>query len=386
MFFTKDLLDIYLYPKYSNFSYLLFVISVHAPISIFMGVITSLYRSVLKIKEIMLYGTFISVPLRGAITFVVFQYTDNIFYLVAIDIFIQLLTLFLMYYFFNKKEFNIFNNNKSFNNESLIDNNILSYGKKMYANSIISLFSTQGLAFLIGVLLLPEQMGIYRILIQIAALSMFLNKNLRNIFSPAISKLYEENKISELNVLYKQTTFIVNILTIPFCILMIFFADVFLKLYSFSTEEILLYKPFLIILIIARMIYLLAGNSGAFMTMAGIEKKELLIQTIRGTLSILLALIFIEEYKLGAVVILIIFSMIFVAIAQLISIKKEINISPFSSELFLLIFLSIPIVFFAVNYQITFSFYHYILIPIIVYLFYFVVFYKRLKKIYLEIK
>ena len=286
-----------------------------------------------------------------------------------------------MYYFFNKKEFNIFNNNKSFNNEFLIDNSILSYGKKMYANSIISLFSTQGLAFLIGVLLLPEQMGIYRILIQIAALSMFLNKNLRNIFSPAISKLYEENKISELNVLYKQTTFIVNILTIPFCILMIFFADVFLKLYSFSTEEILLYKPFLIILIIARMIYLLAGNSGAFMTMAGIEKKELLIQTIRGTLSILLALIFIEEYKLGAVVILIIFSMIFVAIAQLIYIKKEINISPFSSELFLLIFLSIPIVFFAVNYQITFSFYHYILVPIIVYLFYFVVFYKRLKKI-----
>lgn len=386
MFFTKDLLDIYLYPKYDNFSYLLFVISVHAPISIFMGVITSLYRSVLKIKEIMLYGTFISVPLRGVMTFLVFQFTDNIFYLVAIDIFTQLLTLFLMYYFFNKKEFNIFNNNKSFNNEYLIDNSIFSYGKKMYANSIISLFSTQGLAFLIGVLLLPDQMGIYRILIQIAALSMFLNRNLRNIFAPAISKLYEEKKISELNVLYKQTTFIVNILTIPFCILMILFADVFLRLYNFSTEEILLYKPFLIILIIARMIYLLAGNSGVFMTMAGIEKKELLIQTIRGTLSILLALIFIEEYKLGAVVILIIFSMIFVATAQLIYIKKEINISPFSSDLFLLIFLSIPIIFFAVNYQSTFSVYHYILIPIIVYLFYFVVFYKRLKKIFLMIR
>ena len=255
-----------------------------------MGVITSLYRSVLKIKEIMLYGTFISVPLRGAITFVVFQYTDNIFYLVAIDIFTQLLTLFLMYYFFNKKKFNIFNNNKSFNNESPIDDNIFSYGKKMYANSIISLFSTQGLAFLIGVLLLPEQMGIYRILIQIAALSMFLNKNLRYIFSPAISKLYEENKISELNVLYKQTTFIVNFLTIPFSILIMFFADEVLKLFDFLPEEILYYKPFLFILIIARMIYLLAGNSGAFMTMAGIEKKELLIQTIRGTLSILLAL------------------------------------------------------------------------------------------------
>jgi O-antigen/teichoic acid export membrane protein len=386
MFLTKDLLDIYIYPKTPNFSYLLFIISVHAPISIFMGIITSLYRSVLKIKEIMLYGTFISVPLRGVITFIVFQYTSDIFYLVAIDIFVQLLTLFLMYYFFNKREFKIFNNNKLFNNVSSIDNNIFSYGKKMYANSILSLFSNQGLPLLIGVLLLPEEMGIYRILMQIAALSMFLNKNLRNIFSPAISKLYEENKISELNILYKQTTFIVNILTIPFCILMIFFANVFLRLYDFSTEEILLYKPFLIILIIARMIYLIAGSSGAFMIMAGIEKKEILIQTIRGVLSILIALIFIEEYKLGAVVILIIFSMIFVAIAQLISIKKEINISPFSSELFLLILLSIPIVFCAINYQITFSFYHYILLPIILYLFYFAVFYKRLKTIYLEIK
>ena len=107
--------------------------------------------------------------------------------------------------------------------------------------------------------------------------------------------VFVESKLSKLEQFYDR----------------IIFADVFLKLYNFSTEEILLYKPFLIILIIARMIYLLAGNSGAFMTMAGIEKKELLIQTIRGTLSILLALIFIEEYKLGAVVILIIFSMIF---------------------------------------------------------------------------
>ena len=291
-----------------------------------------------------------------------------------------------MYYFFNKKEFNIFNNNKSFNNESLIDNSILSYGKKMYANSIISLFSTQGLAFLIGVLLLPEQMGIYRILIQIAALSMFLNKNLRNIFSPAISKLYEENKISELNVLYKQTTFIVNVLTIPFSILIMFFADEMLTLYSFSPSEILYYKPFLFTVVIARMIYLLAGNSGTFMIMAGIEKKELIIQAVRGVLTILFALAFIQKYALLAAVILFISSMMFVTIAQLFFIKKEINISPFSLDLILLILLSIPFVYFSVTHQTEIKIYHYILAPIIVYLTYFLVFYNRLRQLYFEIK
>ena len=385
MFFTKDLLDIYLYPKYSNFSYLLFIISVHAPISIFMGIITSLYRSILKIKEIMLYGTFIAVPLRGGITFIVFQFTNNIFCLVAIDIFVQLLTLFLLYYFFNNREFKIFNNKLS-NHDTSIDSSIFSYGKKMYANSIISLLSTKGLPLLIGFSLIANQMGMYAVLITITGLSMFLNKSLRKIFSPAISKLYEENKMKELNILYKQTTFIINVLTIPFSILIMFFSDEIFKLYNMSFEQILYCKPLLFILVIVKSSSLLAGNSGAIMTMAGIEKKELIIQTIRGVLSVIFALVFIQEYQLQAVVIILMFSIVFEAISQLFFINYSIKISPFSSDLIYLILLSVPLVYFSIIQNIDIELYHYILLPIIIYLFYFTVFYKRLKKIYLEIK
>ena len=385
IFLTKDLLDIHLYPEYPNFSYLLFFISVHAPISIFMGIITSLYRSVLKIKEIMIYGTFIAVPLRGVITFIVFQYTSDIFCLVAIDIFVQLLTLFLLYYFFNKREFKIFNNKLSNHNTS-IDNSIFSYGKKMYATSIIYLLSAKGLPLLIGFLLIADQMGMYAILMTITGLSMFLNKSLRKIFSPAISKLYEENKIKELNILYKQTTFIVNVLTIPFSILIIFFSDEIFQLYNMNSDQILYCKPLLFILIIARLSSLLAGNSGAIMAMAGIERKEFIIQSIRSILSIIFALFFIQEYELQAIVIILMSSIVFESISQLFFINHSIKISPFSSDLIYLILLSIPLVYFSIVQNLDIGFYHYILLPIIIYLFYFVVFYKRLRKIYLEIK
>lgn len=384
IYFSKDILDIYLYTEIEDFHYLLLIISIHAPISIFMGIITSLYRSVLKIKEIIIYGTFIAVSLRGILTFVVFQYSADIISFVFIEISVYLIILFLMFYFFNKREFRILKNTSS-SKDMDVDNNIYSYGKKMYLNSIISLFSTQSLSFLIGVLLPPKEMGVYSVLLTITAVSMFLNKNLRKIFSPAIAKLYDENKIHELDILYKKTTFIVNFLTIPFSILIMFFADEVLGIFS-QSGEFLEYKPYLFILLLARMIYLLAGNSGSFMIMAGIEKKEIIIQAIRGFLSILLVLIFIKEYELIAVIVMFFLLMVFVTIAQLVSIKREINISPFSSELLFLILLSIPFIYFSINQQINIKYYHFLFAPIILYLIYFLVFYNRLKKIYTEIR
>ena len=383
MIFLSPILDKYFYVKTDDFSYLLLVISIHVPISIFMGVIASLYRSVLKIKEIIIYGTFVSVPVRAILTFIVFQYTNNIMYFVAIEIFTQILTLFLLYYFFNKNEFRIFNIKKDPN--FFIKNEVISYGKNMYANSLVSLLSTQSLSFILGVMLTPDKMGIYSILLSISALSMFLDKNLRQVFAPAVSKLFAENRLSELNSLYKNTTFIVNLFTVPFAILVCFFSDEILKLFA-SDSSLSVYKNYLFALIIGNMICLLSGNSKTFMIMAGMEKKELSIQLIRGVLSFVLALVLIREYELVAVVTLFIIFTIYVGAAQLISIKKEINISPFSKELLFLVIISLPIIWFSITQNYSFQFYHFIIVPIGLYLLYFSIFYKRIFNLYKELK
>ena len=48
----------------------------------------------------------------------------------------------------------------------------------------------------------------------------------------------------------------------------------------------------------ARIASLLCGSSGTFMIMAGLERKELLIQTTKAILITFLAVLFTKEYEL----------------------------------------------------------------------------------------
>ena len=381
MFLFCDILDIYLYPNTPNFSFILLCVSFHVPLSLFLGVISSLYRSILKIKELILYGTLISVSLRAVLTFFVFQYSNNILYFIGVELLTQSIVLFLLYYLFSSREINIFSlyNVKGYK----VSSDIYSYGKKMYANSIISL-STLVLSALLGIMLPPEKMGVYSILLSITAFSMFLNKNLRKVFAPVISKLFASNKINELHVIYKETTFLVNVLTFPLSILIVFFSDEILDIFS-KTGELLQYKMLLFSLICARLFGLLIGNSGILMIMAGLEKQELIIQSFRAIFSIILAILFINEYELFAVVTLFCCSIFFVTLSQMISIKRSLNITPFSSNLFFLVLVSVPLLFIAVLQDLQFNAYDFILYPTLLYGFYFFMFYNKILSIYKKV-
>ena len=383
IYFISPYLDKYAYINIDDFSYLLLIVSVHAPISIFMGIITSLFRSVLKIKEIVLYGTFISVPVRAILTFIIFQFTSDIIFFVAVEVFTQFLILILMYWLFHKNEMKLFGVTRL--GEYVVTENVKTNGRKMYATSIILFFSGQSLSFILGIMLPPEKMGVYSILLTITALSLILNKNLRKIFAPVISKLSSEGDFIELNNLYKKTTFIVNLFTIPLAILIIFFSDEILNLLS-TSGDLIIYKPYLIIIMLARVISLLAGNSGTFMVMAGLEQKELELQSVKAVLVIILALIFVKKYELLAVVSLYIIFMLLVNIIQLFHIYKKINISPFSQELLYLLLLSIPVIWFSIDQNFDFKFYHFILIPIVFYLVYGLFFHKKIIQIFKEIR
>ena len=383
IFFIIPLLDEYVYANIDNFSYLLLIVSIHTPISIFMGIIISLFRSVLKIKEIILYGTFISVPLRAILTFLVFQFTSDIIFFVVIELFTQLVILILMYWIFNKNVMRFFS--RIVFKDYDIPLNLRNYGKKMYASSIILFLSAQSLGFILGIMLPPDKIGVYSILLTITGVSLFLNKNLRRIYAPVISKLYEKRDFAQLNYLYKKTTFIINLLTLPVAILIIFFADEILSFFSLS-GELTIYKPYLIIIMLARIIPLLVGQTGTFMVMAGLEQKELELQFVKAFFIIILTLIFIEKYKLLAVVILYVVFMLFVNIIQLFYIYKRIKISPFSKELLNLILVSFPLIWVSISQDYKFQFYHYFIIPVALYLFFGVIFAKRIKLTLKEIR
>ena len=252
----------------------------------------------------------------------------------------------------------------------------------MFYNSIISFFSSQILLFIISIKLPMHHVGGYNILLSLTALTTFLLINLNKIFAPAISKLYSENKIIELDSLYKKTTFLINLFTIPLVIILTIFSDEILSLYA---HDMLQYKNYLFFMLAGGLLSLVSGSSGTLMIMAGLEKENLQIQFFRGVLLTIFSLLLIPIFGMKSVVILYVLFMLFVNASQLFLINKKLKISPFSKGLIILIFLTILIMFFSINQDFSFNLYHYILLPILIYLLFFGLMYKSVLKIIKEV-
>ena len=380
IYFLSNYINHFVYSDINGLSWLLCVVCVHVPISMLFGVIISLYRSKLKIKEIVVYGTVVNVIVRAILTFIIFQFTNDILYFIILEIFTQILVLFIMLYLFNKNEFKIIL--KSNYKEVINDTKMIDYGKKMFYNSVVSFIASQGLSIIIAIKLTSSDVGAYNILLTLTGLTTFLLLNLNKVFAPAISKLHSEKSFIELNILYKKTTFLFNLFAIPLAVIIAIFSDEILGLY---TSEMLVYKKYLFYMLVGGILNLAAGSSGTFMLMAGLEKQNLKIQLIRALLLIFLSLLFIPIIGLLSVVGLYVISNLFVNGAQVIYIAKYLKISPFSKELFFIFGLTILAMYFAINQEFVFQIFHFITVPILVYVCYFGLLCKSFKNLLKEI-
>ena len=376
IYFFSNYINHFVYGDIDDLSLLLFAICLHVPINMLFGVIISLYRSALKIKEIVLYGTIVNVTVRAILTFIIFQFTKDIVYFILLEVFTQILVLSILLYLFNKKEFSLFV--KSDTKEVISDSKMVDYGKKMFYNSVVSFIASQGLSFIIAIRLSSADVGAYNILLTLTGLTTFLLINLNKVFAPAISKLHYEKRHNELNVLYKKTTFLFNLFAIPLAVTIAIFSDEILSLY---TADMIMYKKYLFYMLVGGIISLAAGSSGTFMVMAGLEKQNLKIQLIKALLLISLSLLFIPLIGLLSVVALYVISNLFVNGAQLIYIGRYLQISPFSKELFFIFGLTIITMYFAINQEFVFQIFHFITVPILVYVCYFGLFFQSLKRL-----
>ena len=138
-FSFSSIIDQYIYVKINNFSDFLLLSAFQVPIAIFTGLIIALYRSIFKIKEIVLYGTLVIVPIRAILTFFVFTYFNNVLYFIYIEIFTSLLSLVILLLLYNKNNLSLFiKRDPNF----VFDTSIKRYSLNMYANSVITFFSS----------------------------------------------------------------------------------------------------------------------------------------------------------------------------------------------------------------------------------------------------
>jgi len=84
--------------------------AIYLPLILLNSILSALYRGVFKIKEIIIYGTFLSVTLRAFLTLIIFNYTDKIHFFIAIEILVQSIVVIILWTKFSKDNFSIYFN------------------------------------------------------------------------------------------------------------------------------------------------------------------------------------------------------------------------------------------------------------------------------------
>tara|TARA_B100000401_G_scaffold215602_1_gene145522 strand:- start:458 stop:952 length:495 start_codon:yes stop_codon:yes gene_type:complete len=161
-----------------------------------------------------------------------------------------------------------------------------------------------------------------------------------------------------------------------------FFSEELLKLYS---NEMIDYKVFLYYMLIGGIISSSFGSSGTMMIMAGLEKENLYIQFIRGCLIIILSLFLLPVFGMYGVVFLYIMFMLLVNLSQYYFIKKNMQVTPFSPSLFFLYLIATFGIYLSINFKFDFQVYHFFIIPIFIYVGFFILMIKSFKKIIKEL-
>ena len=354
--------------------------ALYLPVILLISILTSLYRGVIRIKEIVVYGTFVSVTLRAVFTIIIFQYTNQIEYLIGVEALVQLIVVILFWWKFSKDFYplkirmdflRIFKKSK-----------YISFVKFVFVGSIVTYAGSELLTLLVSLMLPEKEVGAYSLMLTITSVSIFILVNLNKVFAPIISKLYAENKLEELKQTYQKATFLINAITLPFVLLILFFLPLILSYFGGEMNAYLFLTAFMFLSIGAT---LPVGSSGVVMNMAGMEKQNVWVQLFKASLSVTLLLVFVKQHQLLAVVIIYVFSEYLKNYLQVFIIWKKTRIHPFSTGLTLLYLLTIPFIIYFIQLEFNWGAKEYILVPIVVCLSYAFISFKKVKSILKEV-
>ncbi len=261
---------------------------------------------------------------------------------------------------------------------------IISYAKTMYSNSLIGFIGGYTMTFIMSILLPAYLIGVFAILMSIAGLTNFLQQNVNKVFAPIISTLVSKEDYEQLSMLYKESTFVLNIMTIPFILVVVLFSKDILGLYG---DEFPPYTFELMILFLANYFSLMVGSSGMMMMMGGLEKEELKIQIYQLVFTLIASLLFLPMFGLLGAVFIRFASMFFINQIEVYYIHKRFAIWPWDKYSYLLMGIFLIMLYVVFRYHIYhFELWQYLTFPILFYVAFFIVFAKKLKEIYLIVK
>lgn len=200
---------------------------------------------------------------------------------------------------------------------------LLSFSMPMMISSsmIYIIFSIDIL--MLGFFDTSENVGIYRIVSQIASLITIFVIVFGTVIGPKISKLYSENKEEDLKLLIKNSSKLIFYITLPIFIIVLTFSN---KILFFFGASYLKGYNALILLTICQFFFAITGFVDLILNMTGHQKYFGKITTITAILNLGLNFYLIPKYGMLGAAIATGSSIVITNILAIIYIKKHLNV------------------------------------------------------------
>ena len=196
-----------------------------------------------------------------------------------------------------------------------------SYPMMISASMIYLIFSVD--TIMLGIMETTENVGVYRIVSQIASIISVFIIVLGTVVGPKISKLYSNNDIGEFKELIQNSSKILFYISIPILILILLFGHQILEFFGSSYEK---GYTSLIILSVGQFLFVITGFVDIILNMTGHQKIFGRITVFTAVLNVTLNLILIPKYGINGAAMATGFSIVLNNAIGLIYIKKKLNV------------------------------------------------------------
>jgi len=245
-------------------------------------------RGLQEVKKSTIINTFLRLPVKIGLTVLLFSYGLNLKgYIIAETIGVLFAFVLLMWLVFRLLPIPfVFQLHSSTEEENKFRFNLLT-------TNIWMVLQRYGDKFLLVFLLNEAMLGIYSVVLTIAAFTPLVLTSLNSIFRPIISQLHSQNKKEELKIHFQRSCRYIFTFSFPLIAFLILFSESVMAVFG---SDFVAGASLLVMVIIGELINLSMGPVGSMLQMCGQEKVLRNISILSSIITFILFYFFIKWY------------------------------------------------------------------------------------------
>ena len=288
-------------------------------------------RGLQEVKKSTIINTFLRLPFKIGLVVVFFNWGWRLEgYIIAevlgsilVFIFLIILIKRLLPGLTGFKRINFNKEEKKYSLNLLITNSVLALGR--HGDKIVLVY-----------FLSTFELGIYSVVLTIAAFIPLVLTSVNSIFSPIMSQLHSQNKLNDLAHYFQLSGRYIFLLSFPLMVFIFLFSKPIMSLFG---NDFIQGSVLLSLIVIGQLINVSMGSVGLMLQMTGLEKPMRDVSIVTSLVSFLLYFVLISKWGLVGLGVVYIFNILFQNITCAYILNKHLNIHLFHTEYIKLIVL-----------------------------------------------